>query len=190
MHYDASGLPEPLLCQHSEAMKRSLEPRRDPWILTPSLKDERRSQLERRHRIWWSVLYGSFNPRRRRSPRRLDESRFHSLDWHGAHLLAVSIGILILSVADAFMTVTLLSRGAVEMNPIMALLVQSDVGAFASLKMAMTGCSVVLMVCLARYRFMRVVRVELVLYSVLVVYAILIGYEIRMLQKLFILPFF
>jgi len=169
-------------------MKRSLQPNRDDWISTP--KDERRGQLDRRHRVWWSVLYGSFNPRRRRSPRRLDESRFHSLDWHGAHLLAVSIGILILCVADAFLTVTLLSRGAVEVNPIMALLVQSNVGAFAALKMAMTGLSVVLMVCLARYRFMRLVRVELVLYGVLVAYTILIGYEIRMLQKLLNPPLF
>jgi len=119
----------------------------------------------------------------------LDESRFHSLDWHGAHLLAVSIGILILSVADALLTVTLLSRGAVEVNPIMALLVHSNVGAFAALKMAMTGFSVVLMVCLAHYRFMRVVRVELVLYVILVAYVILIGYEIRMLQKVLVLPF-
>jgi hypothetical protein len=171
-------------------MKRSLEPNRDDWIPTRGQGDERRSRHDRRHRIWWSVLYGSFNPRRRRSPRRLDESRFHSLDWHGAHLLAVSIGILILSVADAFMTVTLLSRGAVEVNPIMALLVHSNVGAFAALKMALTGGSVVLMVCLARYRFLRVVRVELVLYVVLAAYVILIGYEIQMLQKLSIPPLF
>jgi uncharacterized protein DUF5658 len=171
-------------------MKRSLEPNRDDWIAAPSVESERRSPYDRRHRIWWSVLYGSFNPRRRRLPRRLDESRFHSLDWYGAHLLAVSIGILILSVADAFMTVTLMSRGAVEVNPIMALVVRSNVGVFAALKMAMTGFSVVLMVCLARYRFMRVVRVELVLYVVLVAYVILIGYEIQMLQKVLVLPLF
>jgi hypothetical protein len=169
-------------------MKRSLEPNHEHWIPAPSLKDERRSPFDRRHRIVWSVLYGSFNPRRRRLPRRLDESRFHSLDWHGAHLLAVSIGILILSVADAFLTVTLLSRGAVEVNPIMALLVHSNVGAFAALKMAMTGFGVVLMVCLARYRFMRVVRVELVLYVVLMAYVILIRYEIQMLKKVLVLP--
>jgi hypothetical protein len=39
----------------------------------------------------------------------------------------------------------------------------------------------VVMVFLARYRFMRVIRVELVLYAVLTVYAWLIGYEIWML---------
>ena len=75
------------------------------------------------------MIYGSFNPRRRRPPRRLDDSRFHSLDWHGAHLLAVAIGILILNVADAFLTVALLSSGSViEMNPFMAALVTGNVG--------------------------------------------------------------
>ena len=55
---------------------------------------------------------------------------------------------------------------------------------FAAVKMAMTGISVILMVFLARYRFMRVVRVEIVLYGVLLAYLILIGYEIGMLQRL------
>jgi hypothetical protein len=35
---------------------------------------------------------------------------------------------------------------------------------------------------LSRYRFMRVLRVELVLYAVLMIYAWLIGYEIWMLK--------
>jgi hypothetical protein len=38
------------------------------------------------------------------------------------------------------------------------------------------------MVYVARYRFMRVVRVELVLYCVLIGYAVLLSYEFRMLQ--------
>ena len=44
------------------------------------------------------------------------------------------------------------------------------------------------MVFLSRYRFMRVLRVELVLYAVLVVYAWLIGYEIWMLKGASDLP--
>ena len=111
------------------------------------------------------------------------ESRYHSVDWHGAHLLAVSIGILILSVADAVLTLTLMSYGAVEINPVMAVLVDGSPAVFAALKIAMTGISVMMMVFLARYRFMRVVRVELILYGVLAGYMILIGHELRMLQQ-------
>src|SRR5271167_4864690 len=86
----------------------------------PDLDHERRARSDRRSRLWWSVWYGSLKPRRRRPPRRLDDSRYHSLDWYAAHLLAVSIGILVLSAADAFLTLTLLFNGADEINPVMA----------------------------------------------------------------------
>jgi hypothetical protein len=174
-------------------MNQSRPPSRDDWASrhlqgsaqqAPVGRDERRNWSDRRRRILWSAIYGSFNPRRRGPPRRLDDSRFHSLDWYGAHLFAVALGILILNVADAFLTVTLLSSGSViEMNPILATLVTKNVAMFAAIKMAMTGISVILMVFLARYRFLRVMRVEVVLYGVLLTYLILIGYEVGMLQR-------
>ena len=148
----------------------------------PAWGAERRGRADRRRRAWWSVLYGSFNPRRRRPARRLDDSRFHPVDWYSAHLLAVSVGILLLSAADAFLTATLLLHGADEMNPVMAVLVYRSIATFAAAKMAMTGAGIVVMVFLARYRFMRMIRVDLVLYAVLTVYAWLIGYEIWLLK--------
>jgi hypothetical protein len=148
----------------------------------PAWSSDRRNRTDRRDRFFWSVLYGSFNPRRRRPARRLNDSRFHPVDWYSAHLLAVSIGILILSATDAFLTGILLVHGADEVNPVMAALVYRSVSAFAAFKMAMTGISIVVMVFLSRYRFMRVLRVDLMLYAVLVVYAWLIGYEIWMLK--------
>jgi Domain of unknown function (DUF5658) len=148
-----------------------------PWT------HERRSRADRRRRPWWSVCYGSFNPRRRTPPRRADEAQFQSLDWHSSHLLAVAIGILLLSISDAFFTVTLLQGGAAEVNPVMALLVYRSVAAFAALKIALTAVCTVSMVILARYRFMRLLRVEWVLYGVLLGYAGLICYEIWMLKS-------
>ena len=118
-------------------------------------------------------------PKAGASPRRFALS---PLDWYAAHLLAVSLGILLLSATDAFLTAVLLLHGADEVNPLMAVLVYHSVAVFAALKMAMTGASIVLMVFLARYRFMRVIRVELVLYAVLLVYVSLIGYETWMLN--------
>jgi hypothetical protein len=149
---------------------------------------ERRQRSDRRRRALWAVLYGSFNPRRRRPARRTNDSRFHPIDWYSAHLLAVSIGILLLSAADAFLTGILLVHGADEINPIMAVLVYRNVAEFAAFKMAMTGAGIVVMVFLARHRFMRVIRVDLVLYAVLLVYAWLIGYEISMLPSASDLP--
>jgi hypothetical protein len=148
----------------------------------PYLTHERRDRTDRRNRLWWSIWYGSFNPRRRNPSRRLDDSRFHSLDWYSSHLLAAAIGILLLSVVDAFMTLTLLEGGADEVNPIMGVFVYRNVAMFAALKMGMTSVSIVMMVVLARYRFMRVLRVAWVLYGILVAYATLIVYEILLLN--------
>ena len=150
--------------------------------LPPAWGSDRRNRTDRRNRVVWSIFYGSFNPRRRRPARRLNDSRFHPVDWYSAHLLAVSIGILLLSATDAFLTGILLLQGANEVNPIMAVLVYRNVATFAAFKMAMTGVSIVGLVFLSRYRFMRVLRVDLVLYAVLVVYFWLIGYEIWMLH--------
>jgi hypothetical protein len=144
---------------------------------------DRRSRPDRRRRIWWSLLYGSIRPRRRRPARRVEDGRFHVLDWHATHLWAVSIGILILSVVDAFLTLKLLSAGAVEVNPFMALFVGGNTAVFAGLKMAITGVCVALMVLLAGYRFMRVLRVEVILYCILLAYLILIGHEVGMLRQ-------
>ncbi len=148
----------------------------------PAPGAERRERADRRRRPWWSVVYGSFNPRRRRPARRLDDSRFHPVDWYSAHLLAVSIGILLLSATDAFLTSYLLLHGADEVNPVMAVLVYRSIAMFAVVKMSITGASIMTMVFLSRYRFMRLVRVELVLYAALAVYIWLIGYELWMLK--------
>jgi hypothetical protein len=146
--------------------------------------DDRREPHDRRYRVWWSVVYGSFNPRRRQPSRRVSEARYHSLDWHDAHLLAVAIGILLLSAADALMTIRLLDIGADEVNPIMAAVVYRSAAVFATVKMTLTGMGVIVMVMLARYRFMRMVRVDVVMYVVLVAYSLLLTYEFWMLRKL------
>jgi hypothetical protein len=77
-----------------------------------------------------------------------------------------------------------MSLGAVEVNPFMALFVGGNAAVFAGLKMAITGIGVALMVLLAGYRFMRVLRVDVILYCILMAYVILIGHEVGMLRSL------
>jgi hypothetical protein len=152
-------------------------------ISSRSESAERRDRAERRRRRVWSVWYGSFKPRRRSHPRRAGDMRFHSLDWYSAHLLVVAIGISLLSMADAFLTLTLLNSGADEINPVMAALLDRGAVAFTIVKMATTGICVVALVVMSRYRFMRLIRVEIVMYIVLASYVSLIAYEIWLLHK-------
>jgi len=51
---------------------------------------DRREQRDRRRRVWWSLVYGSFNPRRRRAPRRVEDATRlsaagHTLRSHAAN---------------------------------------------------------------------------------------------------------
>ena len=147
-----------------------------------SMRD-RRSELDRRRRFWWSLLYGGFKPRRR-GARRTDRPGLHVVDWHHARLLAPVLAILVLCVCDAFLTLVLLQSGAREANPVMASVVYEDATTFTILKMFMTGCSVAVIVLLASYRFLGVFRVELLLYLVLSGYLVLVGYELWMLHQL------
>ncbi len=146
--------------------------------------NERRAAADRRCRLWWSLYYGNVKPRRRLPSRRRTETRYHLLDWHAAHLLAAALGILLLSAGDAFMTLTLLAGGAIEVNPVMAAVVGQSAGLFAAVKMALTGSGVITMVVLSRYRFLRVLRVDVVIYCLLAGYVALLAHELSMLSKL------
>jgi hypothetical protein len=64
----------------------------------------------------------------------------------------------------------------------MAVRVYRSGAMFAAFKMAMTATGIVVLVFLSRHRFMRLVRVELLLYAMLAVYGGLIGYEMWMLK--------
>ncbi len=108
----------------------------------------------------------------------------HTTDWHDAHLLGVSLGILLLSVFDAGVTLRLLENGAVEVNPLMAMVVYKDVASFAALKLGLTGGGVLFMVPLARRRLLGFLRVDALLYALLGCYLCLIGYEFHLLDVL------
>jgi Domain of unknown function (DUF5658) len=145
-----------------------------------------RRRVDRRRRRWWSVLYGGFRPRRRgaRHGGDADAGRYQSLDWHSSHLLIVAIAILLLCVGDAALTLVLLSAGALEVNPVMGLVVDRNAALFAVCKTTLTGGGVVLLVAMARYRFLRRFRVEVALYLVLGGYLLLIGYELWLMRRI------
>jgi len=144
---------------------------------------ERRRGADRRRSTLRALLIGSFR-QRRRLPRRDDERHLAALDWHHPQWLAVGLLILLLSVADAFLTITLIGLGANEANPFMEPLVQDPVVDFAAWKMALTSGGVVLLILLARMRAFGRVPVALILYGVLFGYVALVGYELWLLEHL------
>jgi len=144
---------------------------------------ERRESIDRRRDTVRSLILGSFK-QRRRGPRRAADSGIASTDWHEAQWLAVVLLILVLSVADALLTVTLLDRGALEANPVMEALLRGGGRSFAGVKMGLTALGVVLLTLLARVRAFGGIQVSTVLYGVLAAYAALVSYELWMLKGL------
>ncbi|MGH8218155.1 MAG: DUF5658 family protein [Steroidobacteraceae bacterium] len=140
--------------------------------------DRRRAKDRRKHPLR-SLVFGHLNPRRH-GPRRARDGSIASTDWYAPRWMLVAVMILLLSVADAMLTLTLISHGALEANPVMAPLVQGSPGGFAAVKLALTAIGVIVLMALARVRAFGRLPVGALLYVVLSVYAVLVAYELRM----------
>jgi hypothetical protein len=137
---------------------------------------------DRRRLSMRSFLQGGVTPRRR-SGRRAGEHHL-PIDWHGPYLLFLSVMILLLSVADAFLTLTLIVGGAEEANPFLAFVLNEHPELFALVKMTLTGGGVLVLVAVARARLFRFLRVAVVLQGIFVGYVALIAYEWWLLHAL------
>lgn len=144
---------------------------------------ERREHPDRRRRLLHALVIGSIS-QRRREHRRHARAHPHPLDHHQARWLAIAILILLMSVADALLTLRLMELGAVEVNPFMAKLLTGRSAAFAYWKVGLTAAGVVVLTALARLHVFGRLPVSYVLYAVLGLYGALIVYEFGMLETL------
>jgi hypothetical protein len=143
---------------------------------------ERRFRTERRRSVFRSLWRGNFE-RRRVAPRRSNERHVVVTDWFHPQWLAVGVGVLLLSLSDALLTLTLISHGASEINPFMEPLVHGSGHGFAYWKMGITGMGVAILILLARLR-VRGQAVGNVLYAILAGYIVLVAYELSLLRNL------
>ncbi len=139
--------------------------------------DERRIDVERRQFSWRTVLYGFARSRRREVRRGTDEEVLF-IDWHHPWLFVLSIGTMLLSCADAFLTLVLIENGMYEANPVMAIAMTQGTGLFVASKMALTGTGILLLVFLARTHFLNRIRTGLILTSFFSLYCCLVCYEL------------
>ncbi len=144
---------------------------------------ERRRGADRRTHALRSLVAGHFNMRRR-GPRRACDASIVSTDWYEPRWMAVAVIILLLSVADALLTLTLVGHGALEENPVMAVLVRGSTSGFAAVKIGLTATGVLLLTWVGRVRAFGRVPVGVLLYVVLATYAALVAYELRLLHSI------
>jgi Domain of unknown function (DUF5658) len=153
-----------------------------PVAVNASASGERRNAPDRRLRTFYSLFYGSFNPRRRIA-RRTDARSLRDLDWHHPQWLAVAMLIVVLSCVDAALTLSLMAHGAYEVNPIMAPIVGGSPLIFTLVKVGLTAAGVVLLTLAARMRAFGRIPVSFLLYGVLIGYGTLVVYELKLLEE-------
>lgn len=141
---------------------------------------ERRRFPDRRRLTFRTLFRSGVTPRRRDGRRPGD--RDGVVDWYEPELLFLALTILLLSITDAFFTVTLLANGATEINPLLAYVFQHFPGFFPIFKMTLTGVGVVVLVAMARARVFRIVRVKTILQFILAGYVAVIAYEVWMMN--------
>jgi len=91
--------------------------------------------------------------------------------------------VLLLSFADALLTLTLISHGASEVNPLMDPLVRGSGHSFAYWKIGLTAVGVVVLTLMARLRIWGR-AVGSVLYVALAGYVVLVVYELFLLRNI------
>lgn len=121
---------------------------------------------------------------RRRAARRISEGEPVYTDWHHPWLFFLATGIMLLSCIDAFFTLELLDEGAVEANPVMAIMMGQGTLTFAASKMLLTGFGILALVFLSRARIFHLLRTGLILTAFFSGYACLVCYEFVYLLRL------
>ncbi|MFQ5634200.1 MAG: DUF5658 family protein [Gammaproteobacteria bacterium] len=150
----------------------------------PGLVACRRGPRDRRRRSVGSFLYGNFRPRRR-DARRRDDAHHFLFDWHEPRVLYLALTVLLLSCTDALFTLNLLLLGANEANALMQSMLARGVDAFLAVKISLTGIAIVVLVAVARRKFLGLFRVVRLLQIICVGYIGLIAYEIWLFGVIF-----
>lgn len=121
------------------------------------------------------------NGRRNASRREIDQhpAGYYIDRYDSKTMLACSI-VLILCIVDAFITLTLLSHGATEVNLVMRLAIEEGIVVFIVTKYLMTATSLVFLVIHSRFRIVRTWRVSQLIVGFAFAYFALLIYELAM----------
>lgn len=129
-----------------------------------------------------STALKSLTLTRRKKHRRHDENPNAQKDWYHPKLFVLVIGIMLLSILDAFLTLKLLSNGAIEANPIMNYFLGIGVSAFIMSKMLLTGASIMFLTALSSYLFLDRFLISKLITISFIGYMVLISYELILLS--------
>jgi hypothetical protein len=148
---------------------------------------ERRSGIDRRWRSQFNRR-GLFSGGRRENGRRYtDRQKAFLADRYHQSLFGIIVLILLLSVADAVLTVLLISHGAVEINPVMAFYLDVGPYTFLFVKYALTSVGLlILLVCRNRFLNSMGITAGAFIYVALAAFMSVVSWEIYLISRVIV----
>jgi len=145
-------------------------------------KADRRLVPDRRKQLTPFISkYRFIGGQRRTIARKGDKKKYIFVDWYSPQLFITLLFLLILSVLDAYFTLSLMKgHGMAEVNPIMALYLECGEMSFIICKFLITTVSIFIF-CLCSDFFIA----KLSLASSVIMYFTVVSYELNILYKFF-----
>lgn len=142
------------------------------------MKDQsQRTKKDRRQKPTPFLSRYTFRGRRMKA-RRTDDSQNYYVDRYAYKYLFLILGIVTLSILDAYFTLNILRGGGIELNPFMDFLISRNSKLFLVVKLFLTVTCVVFFLIHKNFRIFGWLRMATFLYAVFSLYLILIIYEI------------
>jgi hypothetical protein len=114
--------------------------------------------------------------------RRSGDRRYGLLDRFDSGVAAMAILLMLFSILDSVFTLTLISRGGSEVNPIMDALLQQSIWLFVGFKMLLTAIPAVVLVATGNLLLFNRWRARSILAALVGLYTGLIVYELALLS--------
>lgn len=145
---------------------------------------ERRSGGDRRRQGYPRPGFLVSGGRRTRGRRYEDRQRMICLDRYGQSHFGIIALILLFSLMDALLTLELIQRGAIELNPIMAFYLSIDPRTFLLVKYGLTSAGVIILLLFNGFvmRPLRV-RVGILLYFVLAAFLGVFSWQVFLIHR-------
>ncbi len=147
--------------------------------MTEKTTSNRRRSGDRRRKPTPPISRYTFRGRRVHA-RRAGEDRNYYVDRYESRYLFIILGVLLLSILDAYLTLNLLRHGGIELNPIMNLLIRHDPVLFLCIKFGITGLGITFLLIHKNFHLFGHFPVARVIYLVFLGYLFLIAYEMML----------
>jgi len=143
-----------------------------------------RSGKDRRNRSGFTIRSMLFGGKRGKIRRKEDTKRIFYVDHYSPGLFIIIVSILLLSVIDALLTLSLLNHGVYETNPIMTYFLKFGPYTFFISKYLLT---IIALICLLMFRnvVLRIIKISTrsVIYFIVVFYLAVVGWELYLLSS-------